>query len=252
MKIEDDSNPDRPLDRHEYKSFRGITGKLNWLQEITRPDLSFDSLQMSMKTRNATVSDVKKLNKIVRKAKESESIVRFTRIDDFKNLKIVGLADASYRSQDEKVRSVEGRVIMLTNGIRVAPLCWKSKKIPEVCDSTKTAETRACNKATDDAIFIARLIQEIYSGKKSMKQIPVIMYSDSEPLIESIYSTRQVDRKTIRHLIQMLKDTLDNKQVDKFMWVETAHMLADVLTKDSVKNDELVSILRSGKLPRRY
>ena len=85
-----------------------------------------------------------------------------------------------------------------------------------------------------------------------MKQIPVTVYSDSEPLIESIYSTKQVDRKTVRHLIQMLKDTLDNGQVDKFVWVETKHMLADILTKDSVRNDELVEILKSGKLPRRY
>ena len=37
----------RPLTREEYKLFRGVTGKLNWLAEMTRPDLSYDCLNLS-------------------------------------------------------------------------------------------------------------------------------------------------------------------------------------------------------------
>ena len=60
----------RPLNKKEYKDFRGAIGKLNWLQGQTRPDLSYDNLNMSMKAKNAKVHDVNKINKIIRKAKE--------------------------------------------------------------------------------------------------------------------------------------------------------------------------------------
>ena len=41
-------------------------------------------------------------------------------------------------------------------------------------------------------------------------------------------------------------------EVKKFKWVETKHMLADTLTKEGVPADEIIGILKSGKLPRLY
>ena len=185
-----------------------------------------------MKNKNATMADVNKINKIVKKAKRKQSSVTFSRIGDFPDLKILGFGDASYRRMDDKNKSVEGRVILLSNGRKASPLLWKSRKIPQVCDSTKTAETRAADKLIDDSIYLARMLNEIYSGEKSMKQIPVVIYSDSEPLIESIHSTKPVERKTIRHVIQGMKDNLSRGEVKEFRWVDTKMMLADILTKD--------------------
>ena len=45
------------------------------------------------------------------------------------------------------------------------------KKIPRVCDSTKTAETLAADKNTDDAIYFARIIWEIYIGDLDYRSI---------------------------------------------------------------------------------
>ena len=129
---------------------------------------------------------------------------------------------------------------------------WKSRQIPQLCDSTKTAESRAADKVTDDAIYYARMIEEIYSGKASMNQLPVIVYTDNQPLHESLYSTRPVERKTIRHIIQGMKDCLDRGEVKSFQWIETKHMLADSLTKEGVRPDEIKKMLKTGKLPRRY
>ena len=85
-----------------------------------------------------------------------------------------------------------------------------------------------------------------------MDQIPVIVYTDSKPTIESIYSTRQVERKTVRHVIQLMMDVLDRGEVNEFNYVNTKEMLADVLTKDSVRNTELHDIVKYGSLPREY
>ena len=85
-------------------------------------------------------------------------------------------------------------MIFLTRGEKACPIMWKSKKIPRVCDSTNTAETLTPDKTTDDAIYFARIIREIYMGEKSHKQFPVEMYTDSKPLFESIYTRTQIKR----------------------------------------------------------
>ena len=252
VQIDNNDDPNRELNLKEYKQFRGAVGKLQWLSEGTRPDLAYDTLSMSMKTKHATVADMRKLNKIVKKAREGDSVVTFKRVGRMEDLKIIAMSDASFKSVDDKVRSVEGRVIFLSDGVNASPLEWKSKKIPQVCESTKTAETRAADKATDDAIYFARLIKEIYTGVKSLDQLPVIVYTDSKPTIESIYSTRQVDRKTVRHVIQSMKDALERGEVSEFKYSNTKEMLADVLTKDSVKNTELHDTVKFGSLPRKY
>ena len=150
-----------------------------------------------MKNRSATVGDLKKMNKVIKKAKAGadESKIRYKKIDKFENLQIHGYADASLKTQDGKTQSVEGRILFLTNGKKASPILWKSKKISRVAESTKSAETLAMDKATDDAIFIARMVHQIYTGRKTMEQIPVYMFTDSRPLHDSIYSTKQVERK---------------------------------------------------------
>ena len=98
IKIENNKEPDRKL-----------------------TDFAYDTLLMSMKAKNATVADMKKLVKIIRKAKEGDSIVIFKRIGRLEDLKIIVMSDASFRSKDGKVRSVEGRVIFLSDGINASP-----------------------------------------------------------------------------------------------------------------------------------
>ena len=203
-----------------------------------------------MKSKHATIADANKINKIIRKAKQEaeNSKIVFRIIGDYKDLKIIGFSDASYKTVDDKVRSAEGRLLFLTDGERAAPILWKSKKIPRVCDSTKTAETLAADKTLDDAIYLARIVREIYTGQKSMKQIPVEMYTDSKPLFESIYSTKQVDRKSIRHVIHMMKDSITRGEVQRFHWIDTKKMLADVFTKDSANSDLIKKVLEEGSL----
>ena len=107
-------------------------------------------------------------------------------------------------------------------------------KIPRVCDSTKTTEILAMNKVTDNAIYMARMIQEIYTGKNSTTdQLP-----DSEPLFESIYSTKQID----------MKDAISRGEVEKYIWVDTNNMLADVLTNESADCQALKRVFENGDI----
>ena len=69
-----------PLTKTEYKVFRKYAGKIQWLAENVRPNLAFVGLNMSMKKNDATIGDLKKVNRIVKKVKSRESKMKFGKI----------------------------------------------------------------------------------------------------------------------------------------------------------------------------
>ena len=77
-------------------------------------------------------------------------------------MKIRIFTDASYNNQDEKLRSTEGRVILLENSKsrKSNIFSWKTKKISRVCRSVKGAETRALENGLDEAVNFARIMME--------------------------------------------------------------------------------------------
>ena len=60
----------------------------------------------------------------------------------------------------------------------------------------------------------------------------VKLFTDSEPILESIASSRQVERKTMRPTILDLKERLVDRDIHSYSWLPTKSMLADVLTKE--------------------
>ena len=59
------------------KEYCKMTGKISWLANSTRLDLSYKALQMSKKNTAATISDLRDINRILKKVREEESHLRF-------------------------------------------------------------------------------------------------------------------------------------------------------------------------------
>ena len=142
----------------------------------------------------------------------------------------------SFCNQNNKLRSTEGRVILLeSNDSKKSNLfSWKTKKISRICRSVKGAETRALENGLDEAVNYARMIKEIFEGEvnlKKPKQINVEALTDNKGLWENLHNTRQCDEKLLRNSVALMKEMLENKEVDKIEWVDTTKMLADILTK---------------------
>ena len=252
IKVDPKDDNKRALTREEYKEFRGATGKLNWLAEMTRPDLAYDCLNLSCHTKSATVGNIKEANKAIKKAKAYPGVIRYGRVGDLKSVKVLGISDASYLKQDERTKSVMGRMIFLSSHEedKVAPIIWKAKTIPTVCKTVKDAETRAADKCVDDSIYIARCIKEIYTGERGESQIKVDICTDSQSLIDSIESTRQIDSKLLRPIVKFLKQMLDSQMVNNIRWVDTEVCVADILTKParSVLTSKVMDIMRTGRM----
>ena len=76
-----------------------------------------------------------------------------------------------------------------------------------MCHSFKDAETLAMNKLIDELVYITRQIEILLFGDYK-KRMPVGVMTDSEPTLESIASTKQIERKGLRMTVQEMKEKL--------------------------------------------
>ena len=147
------------------------------------------------------------------------------------------------------------RIILLEgkSSGKVNPFAWKTKKITRICRSVKGAETRALENGLDDAIHFARMVEEIYAGKislKNPKQIEVEALTDNKGLWENLHNTKQCEEKLLRNSVALIKEMLERKEVEKVTWVETNNMLADALTKRVGNSSWINAVLQSNLLRR--
>ena len=215
---------------------------------MTRPDLSFEVNKLSTNIANATVRELKDAKKLVEKAKNEPINLNFTCLGPREHLKIKLFTDASFNNQDSKLRSTEGRVLMLENKLshKANIFSWKTKKISRICRSVKGAETRALESGLDEAVHFARMVYEIYDGKvnlKKSKQINVEAKTDNKSLWENLNNTRQCDEKLLRNSIALIKEMVECREVNSIDWVETSGMLADTLTKRGGNSSWIRSVL---------
>ena len=191
---------------------------------------------LSSEVASGTIATAKAVNRVVKKAKSCNNVLRFSRLGDLSEISVKVYADTSYGNQLDKIRSTAGRVVLIENKKtgNVSVASWKTKKIGRVCRSVKSAETRALEEAIDDVVNIARLVDEIYTGKINLKepgQIPVEAFTDSKSLWESLHNTRQCEEKLLRNSISGIYELMELKMVKEVNWVPTQKQLADCMTK---------------------
>ena len=248
---------DRKLNAAETKVLRGKIGEVLWLSLMTRPDIAFDVNRIASEVSAATVSTLKDMNKVIKKAKGKKQVIRFTKLGKLEDLVVKVYTDASYNNQDERTRSTEGKVVLVENpntGLANV-VSWKVKKIARVCRSVKSAETRALEDGLDDAVHTARLIHETYKGAINLRkpeQLPVVALTDSKSLWESIHNSRQCEEKLLRNTIAGIKEMLELKMVNSVSWVSTVDQLADCLTKKGTiySSDWLLGVASSNILEK--
>ena len=202
---------------------------------------------------NATVKELKDAKRLVEKAKHEPITLTFTRLGPKENLRIKLYTDASFNNQNEKLKSTEGRVLVLENAktSKCNVFSWKTKKISRICRSVKGAETRALENGLDEAVHFARMVHEIYYGVVNLKnpsQIEVNALTDNKGLWENIHNTRQCDEKLLRNSVALIKQMLEMKEVNRIDWIETSGMLADTLTKQGGSGKWIRDVISSNRL----
>ena len=186
---------------------------------------------------------------MLNKAQKEQVKLKYKPLGPWINLEIV--TSTAYRNYEDSTNTVGGRITFLMAGKRrCVPLAWKSKTIQQVCKSVKTAETRSLDFGIEDSLYLAKTVNEIYTGKREKQsgQIPVSMKIDSRTLLDSIKSTKQVEEKTMRHIVAWIKQQIAEERVRSVDWVCSEEQLADVLTKSGVKTGPILKVVKNGRL----
>ena len=83
-----------------------MTGKISWLAKSTRPDLNYTAFQMSKKNTNTTIADLRDANRVLKKVRERDSHLRFGKIGKREELIVMGIGDASFKTEAKAVGGV--------------------------------------------------------------------------------------------------------------------------------------------------
>ena len=145
--------------------------------------------------------------------------MKFSRIGQKEDMIIVGIGDTFFKSDD---KAVGGVMLFLTNlSMTIAsPLCWKSKTISRVCYSSKDGEMINMATMMEDAVFTARQVEILIFGNY-WRRIKIRLFTDSEATFESIASSKQIERRTLRMTVVDLKERLVDVDIYSYSWLPT-------------------------------
>ena len=249
--IDDLPDYSKMTEQEKVTLLKSVAGQVMYLS-LTRPDLMFDSSEL-LRVGKTTDERLKLAEKLLQKVKNGNGTITFKQLGPIDDLELMVYSDASYNNIKYGKVSTAGTVILLKgkNG-NCAPIQWVSKPIIRVTRSTMAAEARALELAADYAVLFSRQIKEIYTGDRTTTGIPVKCHTDSHTLHDAVVSSRQVEEKSLVHLIYCLKDKLLHSEIQIIKWVNTHNMLADGLTKSGVKMEKLMRMIETGLYPSNW
>ena len=101
--------------------------------------------------------------------------------------------------------------------------------------STFAAETMALLEGAETAVYLANILKEI-TGCES---IPITCLVDNKSLVDALRSSNKIEDTRLRVDIAVLDDMISRKEIREVNWVDTAHQLADCLTKRGASPERL-------------
>ena len=240
---------EREMNHEELSLLRQITGVVNWTARATRPDLSFEMIDLSTKFKGGKVDDLIKAKNVAQRLKKEEVTIKVSNLENFKDCEMIVYTDAAYRNLNQNTDSCGGYIIFIVNlkSGRVAPLEWKSGKLKRRINSTLGAETQALYNGIDAAVGLKLLLQELYGNEINLK---VRAVTDNKSARDAVYSESEVAERILRGDIAVLKQMVETEIVTEIRWVTGQNMLADLLTKRGVNKMPLLDVLESGQLSR--
>jgi hypothetical protein len=231
------------LSNEETTMLRGVLGQLNWLANITRPDLSYTVSTLSSHITQATIADVKTANKAVKYVRDSPTQMRFPAI----SLDTVGVTahtDASFNNHDNGA-SQGGQIIFISDSQNnCCPISWRSNKVRRVARSTLAAETLSFADGMDTAQYVRQLAEEIQlmSGQSTTRKI-----TDSRSLFDAANTTSLITDRRLRVELSAIRESKEKGEI-QIVWTSGDKQLADCLTKKGASPLALHAVINRGML----
>ena len=202
-----------------------INGELNYLTQVSRPDIAFAVNKVARRTKDAT-------NESLTVAKNILSYCHTTKefrinYDRWKNESVdsmVVYCDSSFADQTENnYRSSSGFLIYINGQL----IDWKNSKLQWVPTSTCTAEFLSLFNAIVESVKLANVAEEVYD----LNIYPITIYCDNKCAIDSAKNGNGNDITRFAGSKYGLIGQLLEKNMIKIKYVKSKENKSDGLTK---------------------
>ena len=236
-------DPQKRLNDDEVKLLRSALGQLNWIANMTRPDISFTVSKVSAHIKDAAVSHVKEINKLIKHVKDTPSSVTFLTLD-IASTRVVAFTDSSFNNLDDG-GSQGGQIVFLKDKFnRSCPISWRSTRVRRVARSTLAAESLAFADGMDTASFVAKIAMEFQMIKPDSSTLAI---TDSRSLYDAANTSTQISDRRLRVEISAIRDAKDKGEIE-ILWTSKDNQLADVLTKKGASPSSILEAIGRGRL----
>jgi len=223
------------LSEQEKTGYRALIGQLSWMSTHTRPDIAYDTCELSIAYKKATVADLVKLNKLVDRVKKDKMRIFFPKLLPIGSCSIQVYTDASFAKLPDGGSQGAMIVFVVDEEGNRCPIYWRSRKVRRIVKSTFAAETMALLEGAETAVYLASIIKEI----TGCEEMPITCIVDNKSLVDALQSSNKIEDTRLRLDIAVLEDMISRKEISKVIWVDTTRQLADSLTKRGVSTERL-------------
>ena len=243
IKIPPHAAKSETLKEDNLQDLRSRVGQLNWLANLSRPEISFEVCYLSGRMKNATIADLIAANKVITKVQNDPSYITFPPLD-LDSLHIRTYADGSFGTLTNGGSQGAALVLLCDKYQRCSPIGWSSSRLKRVVRSALAAETLALCDGSEMAFLAAETVKEVLS----LKELPVQTITDSQSLYEALGSTKQPSNHRLRIEINALREMVDEGDININL-VSGSRQISDPLTKRGAAWSLLQQVLQQGQLP---
>ena len=162
VKLEKNDQISKAVNSIQYQS---MVGSLLHLAGATRPDIAYAIGVVSKNNANPTEAHLTAVKRIFRYLKGTISLK--LRYKPSKETKLLGYSDADWANDLDDRHSTSGNVFIMTGGA----ISWQSQKQQTIALSTSEAEYMALGLATQEAIWLRRLLNDLHINTKEATEI---------------------------------------------------------------------------------
>ncbi|CAK0865999.1 unnamed protein product, partial [Prorocentrum cordatum] len=263
IKIRRGRKPTDGVSDKERSDLRGRLGAVGWRAQQSATWLSAEVALLQAEIPTATVSTIQKINKLIRTRNDTADVVML--IPAIEHIAVVGWGDAAWAARITG-ESQGGEMIVLAplsflsgSTETVAPISWRSCKLPRVARSSTSAEVQRMTETLDEISYVRLFIYELecgqvdYTNKQhvndAISSCPGVLVTDGKSGYDAIEKSESagLGLRDKRTSIECLGIRQQKEQTAlQIRWVHSDAMLADGLTKDRAAK-VLLEFFRTGQ-----
>ena len=219
VKLVKDDNYSKRVDPIRYQS---MVGSLLHLARATRPDIAHAVGTVSKFNSDPTEAHLTAVKRIFRYLKGSINLTLHYEFTDCET-KMIGYSDADWANDIDDRRSTSGNTFIMSGGA----ITWLSQKQTTVALSTSEAEYMALGLATQEAIWLHHLLNDLHVNTTE----PTEIMEDNQGTIAM--TRNPVGHKRTKHIDikhHFIREAVQDGAIT-LTYCPTNHMVADIFTK---------------------